>query len=65
MKAPIIECSHCKGTGKCQCDECQMKAFGRRYRSNGHYARCCVCGGAGKVAVRQVTESGEPGYFEE
>ena len=47
----LVECAHCRGDGKCQCDECQKRQFGRTYRSSGHYATCSVCGGAGKVAV--------------
>ena len=48
-------CSHCNGTGKCQCDECQKEAFGQVYWFDGHYARCSVCGGAGRVALSSPT----------
>lgn len=47
----IVTCGHCKGNGKCQCDECQQIDFGRTYSSDGHYAKCSTCGGAGSVAV--------------
>ena len=51
----IVNCGHCSAKGRCQCDECQTLEFGESYRRDGHYARCGVCGGAGKVAVRSPT----------
>lgn len=47
----FVACSHCEGSGKCQCDGCQKTEFGTTYSSAGHYAVCSVCGGAGQVAV--------------
>jgi hypothetical protein len=51
----LTSCGHCKGKGKCQCDECQKIEFGETFRTDGHYATCAVCGGAGKVAVDSPT----------
>jgi len=65
MKIPIVECGHCEGSGKCQCDECQNKAFGRTYSRSGHYARCCACGGAGKIAVGKISDGDDSDYYEE
>ncbi len=49
--ANLVECAHCAGSGKCQCDGCQKEQFGKTFSSSGHYATCCVCGGAGRVSV--------------
>ncbi len=48
----IINCGHCKGTGK-NTSACCHKANGTKYDGlwGGNSTRCCTCGGTGKVRV--------------
>ena len=56
----IIDCGHCRGTGRCNCDACwdangldpsDSPFLGKAWR---HLVPCKVCGGSGKVRIRSV-----------
>ncbi len=44
----IVTCSHCKGTGKCECWPCQR---GSDALGTGSKVPCSVCGGSGKQRI--------------
>ena len=45
----VVVCSHCKGTGKCNCSVCLDAA--KVFRSSCLNVTCTTCGGAGSVWV--------------
>lgn len=41
------DCDHCKGTGRCSCDECKEKNGAMPEGQT--LADCSYCGGSGKI----------------
>lgn len=50
------KCSHCGGSGRCDCSECNQKAFGSHSRwGNNVTVSCSCCGGSGKEKTPEMS----------
>ena len=47
----IVTCAHCRGKGTTQHNCCQKKAGVQETFWTDPLARCCACGGAGKIRI--------------
>jgi hypothetical protein len=56
----VVKCSHCDGTGSCNCDYCAGENFGHKYfdRTSGGYNKsgpCDICNGSGtKIITKKL-----------